>query len=43
MCLMPCQCLQVGAKLNLANKLTVNAISGLVHCAKYNKVWIALR
>ena len=40
---MPFQCLRVGAELNLANKLTENAISGLVHCAKYNKAPIALR
>ena len=36
-CFTPFQCLRVGAELNLANKLTENAIFGLVHCANYTK------
>ena len=41
--LTPFQCHIVGAELHLANKLIEKAISGLVHCPKYNKVPIALR
>ena len=42
-CFMPFQCLLVGAELYLARRLTENAISGLVHWAKYNNAPIALR
>lgn len=40
---MPFQCLRVGAKLNLTNKFTENAMSGLMHRARYNKALIAFK
>ena len=43
MCLTPFQCLRVGEELYLANKLTENAMSGLVALARYISAPIALR
>jgi hypothetical protein len=43
MCLIPFQCLRVGAELYLANKLTENDMSGLVLLARYINAPIALK
>ena len=42
-CLIPFQCLLVGAELYLASKLTEDAMSGLVQFARYISASIALR
>ena len=42
-CLIPFQCLRVGQELNLANKFTAKAISGLVLFARYISAPMALR
>lgn len=43
MCLTLFKCLLARSELNLANKLTKNAMSNLVHCAKYIIASIAFR
>ena len=42
-CLIPFQCLLVGAELYLANKLTEKAMSGQVKFARYISAQFALR
>ena len=41
--MIPFQCRLVGSELNLASTFIAKAISGLVHCARYNKSPIAFR